>query len=127
MLGTTLTVPNDGSGLDGTYTEAATYNIDGGIASNTRPTISGIAAVRVGYGYNAIGLPLTQNAGPYSIASTTSYSAYGEATATTGGAANQQIFLNRSFEDGTRRLARQFTRAQRAPAISPTPPTRTTP
>ena len=101
--GNRVTVPASEGKLAGTYDFATTYNLDGGIATQTMPAAAGLAAETLTYGYNGFGLPTTLK-GKTSYVTGTTYTPYGEmesATLSTGGKAVKQTF---EYEDGTRRL-----------------------
>ncbi|CCH79695.1 hypothetical protein BN12_530029 [Nostocoides japonicum T1-X7] len=108
VTGTSLVIPASQVGLAGTYTTVSTYNVDGQVKNYLMPTVAGITANAMNYGYTAKGQPasLTIGGAPGGGGVTgTTYSAYGEPLLVQAGVANANVYYTYAYADGTRRLA----------------------
>ncbi|HET9654848.1 MAG TPA: hypothetical protein VFP72_05815, partial [Kineosporiaceae bacterium] len=110
--GTKLTIPASETGLAGTYTTTATYNLDGQPAQYREPSVPGLDNEALGYTYTPLGQPSTLSAGTSLLVAATTYSAYGQAlTVNEGPSPIHSIYVSYGYQDGTRRLtSRQVTR-----------------
>ncbi|MFF9853276.1 RHS repeat domain-containing protein [Streptomyces litmocidini] len=92
----------------GTYTITNAYNLDGTPQKRTLPAMGGLASEVMTYGYNAQRLPTTLD-GLTGIVRGTDYLPAGERTRITLGVSSTAKWteINSSYEDGTKRLARQ--------------------
>ncbi|WP_234042379.1 RHS repeat-associated core domain-containing protein [Streptomyces marianii] len=92
----------------GTYTITNAYNLDGTPQKRTIPAMGGLAQEVLTYGYNSQRLPTTLQ-GLTGIVRSTDYLPAGERIRLTLGVSSTAKWteINSSYEDGTRRLARQ--------------------
>ncbi|GAB7105116.1 RHS repeat-associated core domain-containing protein [Streptomyces phaeofaciens JCM 4814] len=92
----------------GTYTLTNAYNLDGTLQKRTIPAMGGLAQEVITYGYNDQRLPTTQQ-GLTGIVRGTDYLPGGERIRLTLGVSSSAKWteVNTSYEDGTKRLARQ--------------------
>ncbi|MEU0956940.1 polymorphic toxin-type HINT domain-containing protein [Streptomyces niveus] len=92
----------------GTYTITNAYNLDGTLQKRTIPAMGGLAQEVLTYGYNAQRMPETLQ-GLTGIVQSTAYLPAGEHIRTTLGVSSTGKWteINKSYEDGTKRLARQ--------------------
>ncbi|MGW1278876.1 RHS repeat-associated core domain-containing protein [Streptomyces tsukubensis] len=92
----------------GTYTIVNAYNLDGTLQKRTIPAMGGLAQEVLTYGYNAQRQPTTLQ-GLTGIVRSTDYLPAGERIRTTLGVSSTANWteINSSYEDGTKRLARQ--------------------
>lgn len=92
----------------GTYTITNAYNLDGTLQKRTIPAMGGLAQEVLSYGYNAQRLPDTLQ-GLTGIVRSTAYLPAGEKIRTTLGVSSTAKWteINNSYQDGTKRLARQ--------------------
>ncbi|NEE25570.1 hypothetical protein G3M53_08860, partial [Streptomyces sp. SID7982] len=92
----------------GTYTLTNAYNLDGTVQKRTIPAMGGLATEVLDYGYTDQGSPDTLK-GLTGIVQNTDYLPAGEQIRTTLGVSSTAKWteVNSSYEDGTKRLARQ--------------------
>lgn len=92
----------------GVYTITNVYNLDGTLQKRTIPAMGGLAQETLSYGYNAQRLPDSMQ-GLTGIVRSTSYLPAGEKIRTTLGVSSTAKWteINNSYQDGTKRLARQ--------------------
>lgn len=92
----------------GTYTITNAFNLDGTLQKRTIPAMGGLAQEVLTYGYNAQRMPETLQ-GLTGIVRSTAYLPAGEQIRTTLGVSSvgKWTEINKSYEDGTKRLARQ--------------------
>nr|WP_307813130.1 polymorphic toxin-type HINT domain-containing protein [Streptomyces sp. N35] len=92
----------------GTYTITNAYNLDGTLEKRTIPAMGGLASEVLTYGYTATRLPDTLQ-GLTGIVQNTDYLPASEQIRTTLGVSSSANWtdINYSYEDGTKRLARQ--------------------
>ncbi|GAB2628714.1 RHS repeat-associated core domain-containing protein [Streptomyces capparidis] len=92
----------------GTYTITNSYNIDGTLQKRTIPAMGGLGQEVLEYGYTAQRQPDTLK-GLTGIVQNTDYLPAGERIRTTLGVSTTASWteINRTYEDGTKRLARQ--------------------
>jgi RHS repeat-associated protein len=117
--GTTVTIPAAEGALAGTYTYSMTYKVDGSPSTTTVPAAGGLPQETLGYGYDALGEPLTL-AGTTSYVTNTQYTRLGEPNIVTyslngpdGGPIAQVGYY---YEEATRRLDQQKTVRETAPS-----------
>ncbi|MCB5164916.1 hypothetical protein LG634_08750 [Streptomyces bambusae] len=93
---------------NGTYTVQNAYNLDGTLQTRTIPAMGGLATETLSYGYNEQRLPTTLE-GLTGLVQNTDYLPAGEPIRTTLGVSSAAKWtdINRTYEDGTKRLARQ--------------------
>jgi RHS repeat-associated protein len=92
----------------GTYTITNTYNLDGTLQKRTIPAMGGLGQEVLAYGYNGQRLPTTLQ-GLTGIVRGTDYLPAGERIRVTLGVSSTAKWteINTSYENGTKRLARQ--------------------
>ncbi|MEV8597620.1 polymorphic toxin-type HINT domain-containing protein [Streptomyces sp. NPDC052012] len=92
----------------GVYVINNAYNLDGTLQKRTIPAMGGLGTETLTYGYTATRLPDTLQ-GLTGIVQNTDYLPAGEQTRTTLGVSSTADWteINYSYEDGTKRLARQ--------------------
>ncbi|MBT2441830.1 hypothetical protein J7E93_17275 [Streptomyces sp. ISL-36] len=92
----------------GVYTITNAYNLDGTLQRRTIPAMGGLAQEVLVYGYNDQRLPTTLQ-GLTGIVQSTAYLPAGERIRTTLGVSSTAKWtdISNSYEDGTKRLARQ--------------------
>ncbi|MEU2492153.1 RHS repeat-associated core domain-containing protein [Streptomyces sp. NPDC007883] len=92
----------------GVYTITNAYNLDGTLQQRTIPAMGGLAQEVLTYGYNAQRMPETLK-GLTGIVQSTAYLPAGERIRTTLGVSSTANWteINNSYQDGTKRLARQ--------------------
>ncbi|WP_346342917.1 RHS repeat-associated core domain-containing protein [Streptomyces sp. SID5614] len=95
-------------GGTGTYTITNAFNLDGSLQKRTIPAMGGLAAETLDHGYTDQGNPDTLK-GLTGIVQNTDYLPAGEQIRTTLGVSSTAKWteVNSSYEDGTKRLARQ--------------------
>jgi RHS repeat-associated protein len=106
--GSTVTVNEpDGptsAGLNGTYASTMSYNVDGQLKQHIMPAVPGVPTTPENYIYDSLGRPSTMTSfDDYSQ----SYSAYGEVQRMAFGKALRSVFMDYTYEVGTRRLVRR--------------------
>ncbi|MEU3598321.1 RHS repeat-associated core domain-containing protein [Streptomyces sp. NPDC006798] len=96
------------AGATGIYTITNAYNNDGTLQRRTIPAMGGLDQETLVYGYNAQRMPDTLQ-GLTGIVQSTAYLPAGEKIRTTLGVSSTAKWteINRFYEDGTKRLARQ--------------------
>ncbi|GHE54185.1 polymorphic toxin-type HINT domain-containing protein [Streptomyces capitiformicae] len=96
------------AGSNGTWTIANAYNLDGTLQKRTIPAMGGLAQEVLTYGYTEQRMPDTLQ-GLTGIVQNTDYLPAGEQIRTTLGVSPLADWteINRSYETGTKRLARQ--------------------
>ncbi|GGS58083.1 RHS repeat domain-containing protein [Actinokineospora fastidiosa] len=110
-----VTVPEVEGALAGTYTTDYTYTFDGRLAGETMPPVpaAGITAGEaVTYAFDALGRPITTEAGTDDIVSATTYTKYGEVSRIHLGSPGRRTWLSRYYETDTRRLNRSIVDAE---------------
>ncbi|MEU3955384.1 polymorphic toxin-type HINT domain-containing protein [Streptomyces achromogenes] len=97
----------------GTYTITNVYNLDGTLQKRTIPAMGGLAAETLTYGYTSTRLPDTLQ-GLTGLVQNTDYLPAGEQIRTTLGVSSTADWteVNYSYEDGTKRLARQTVKSE---------------
>ncbi|MET9378866.1 polymorphic toxin-type HINT domain-containing protein [Streptomyces sp. NPDC002992] len=97
----------------GVYTITNAYNVDGTLLNRTIPAMGGLAQEVLVYGYNSQRLPTTLK-GLTDIVQGTSYLPAGERINTTLGVSPTAnwVDIRQSYEDGTKRLARQTIKSE---------------
>ena len=118
---TDFTVPEQETGLGGTYNYVNTYNSDDLPYSTRIPATGDLKRETLEYGYDALGQPTTQKSGygtqpKTDLVTTTGYTSFGEL-------ANYQLRNNggstvdvlRNYEQHTRRLSQIWTSKQTGP------------
>ncbi|WP_405568893.1 polymorphic toxin type 30 domain-containing protein [Streptomyces phaeochromogenes] len=96
------------AGANGTWTIANSYNLDGTPQKRTIPAMGGLGQEVLEYGYTGTRLPDTLK-GLTGIVQNTDYLPAGEQIRTTLGVSSSAPWteINRSYQDGTKRLSRQ--------------------
>ncbi|MDQ0950330.1 RHS repeat-associated protein [Streptomyces phaeochromogenes] len=96
------------AGTNGTWTIANAYNLDGTLQKRTIPAMGGLGQEALEYGYTEQRMPDTLK-GLTDIVQNTDYLPAGEQIRTTLGVSSTADWteVNRSYENGTKRLARQ--------------------
>ncbi|MGY3791101.1 RHS repeat domain-containing protein [Streptomyces antibioticus] len=96
------------AGASGVWSIANAYNTDGSLKKRTVPAMGGLEQEVLDYGYTEQGMPDTLK-GLTGIVQNTDYLPAGEQIRTTLGVSSAANWLeiNRSYESGTKRLARQ--------------------
>ncbi|WP_405965607.1 hypothetical protein OG713_42625 [Streptomyces sp. NBC_00723] len=96
------------AGASGVWTIANAYNTDGSLKKRTVPAMGGLDQEVLDYGYTEQGMPDTLK-GLTGIVQNTDYLPAGEQIRTTLGVSSTANWteINRSYESGTKRLARQ--------------------
>jgi hypothetical protein len=102
--GTSITLPAAEGALAGTYTSAATYHLDGSIATRTTPAMGGLPEETFTYGYTPEGLPNTLSSDLTTYVASTIYSPFAEPTKITLGVAPKRVTVNYMYLSGNRRL-----------------------
>ncbi|MGB3438715.1 MAG: RHS repeat-associated core domain-containing protein [Actinophytocola sp.] len=91
--------------LAGTYSYRTSYSsVTGQLRSETLPKVGELAQETVVHEYDQDGLPLKSH-GQNTYASEHLYSPYGESLRVTLGASPNKVWVNATYEEGTRRLA----------------------
>lgn len=115
-----IVIPAAETGLAGTYSYQATYHPDGSPATSTLPTVGGLPAETLTYGYDtAFSLPITlsSNLGSYVTGST--YTPYAEpwqtTTSTDPTGATNWVRTTFEYHTGTRRLGRALVERATSP------------
>ncbi|WP_326728882.1 RHS repeat-associated core domain-containing protein [Streptomyces phaeochromogenes] len=96
------------AGTNGTWTINNSYNLDGTLQKRTIPAMGGLGQEVLEYGYTDQRMPDTLK-GLTGIVQNTDYLPAGEQIRTTLGVSSSANWteINRSYQDGTKRLARQ--------------------
>ncbi|MEV0253895.1 RHS repeat-associated core domain-containing protein [Streptomyces sp. NPDC050732] len=112
------TIPKSEGALagTGTFTISNAYNLDGTLQKRTIPAMGGLDAEVLDYGYTAQRMPDTLK-GLTGIVQNTDYLPAGEQIRTTLGTSSTAKWteINTSYEDGTKRLARQTVKSESNP------------
>ncbi|SEP85722.1 polymorphic toxin-type HINT domain-containing protein [Streptomyces radiopugnans] len=103
----------------GTWTISNTYNLDGTLQKRTIPAMGGLAAEVLTYGYTEQRMPDTLQ-GLTGIVQNTDYLPAGERIRTTLGVSSTAKWadINTSYENGTKRLARQTVVTETGPGTA---------
>ena len=100
-----VVIPAVEGSLAGTYTYGASYSaVTGQLRSETLPKVGELPQETVVHEYDQYGLPL-KTFGTNTYASEHVYSPYGESLRVTLGASPNKVWVNATYEEGTRRLA----------------------
>ncbi|MFB6709558.1 RHS repeat-associated core domain-containing protein [Streptomyces sp. NPDC056333] len=102
--GSTVTVPADGSGLEGTYTASTEYDAAGHQTAVSYPATAGLPAEKVTTGYDAYGLPEKVSSPLATYVDATDFDTLGRLTARTYGTTASTTTTARrsySYEDAT--------------------------
>lgn len=110
--GTKTTIPASEGALAGSYSTAATFNIDGSPKTLALPDVPGLPTETLRYGYDAFGNEKTL-AGQGSYVNGTDYTPYGEVSRMSSAIVlNSTVWRTTEYETGTRRVTRQTVRRQ---------------
>jgi len=106
--GGSVTIPSSEGLLAGTYTTAASYNLDGGIKTITPASLPGLPNETQAFGYTALGNPRTLGSmGVGSYVNGTTYSVFGEAQQySMGPTVGKTVWQTNTYDPVTRRLTR---------------------
>ncbi|MDJ0380140.1 polymorphic toxin-type HINT domain-containing protein [Streptomyces sp. G-G2] len=117
-LTTKTTIPNEETGLGGTYTYTTAYTPTGKLQSTDIPALGGLgglAAERVTFWYNSDGLPISIR-GAASYLNDVQYSAFGEILRTDAGVAGKKVYGTYVYDEFTRRRTQSIFDRSVAPA-----------
>ncbi|MFG2383448.1 RHS repeat-associated core domain-containing protein [Streptomyces avermitilis] len=110
-----LILPDDdalvSAGVPKTLSFLTGYRLDGTVSQASEPAAGGLSSEMVGYEYNATGQQLTSK-GTAGYLQGATYSPQGDlrqlAVALSGSSSGKNAYLNWDYEDGTRRLTRDY-------------------
>jgi RHS repeat-associated protein len=104
--GVSTVIPASEGALAGTYSQAMTYNVDGGLKTMSLPAAPGLPSETLSYFYTAQG-DLERMAGVGAYVAGTIRSPYGEALRLdTGSLVGKAVWQLFEYDEGTRRLTR---------------------
>lgn len=113
---TRYTIPGSEKGLAGTYEFAATYKVDGEVATASLPAAGGLPKEDLTIGYDGLGAPATLK-GANTYVTGTSYTQFGEVGEMTLSTGGNGVKLGYEYEYGTHRLARAVVKRDIAPQV----------
>lgn len=111
-----VTIPASEGNLAGRYETHTSYDLAGHVTLMSYPAGGGLDAETVRYTYDSFGQAKRAESGLSTYVTDAAYSPYGELLRQTLSAGDKFVLLTRSYEEGTRRLARSLVQRETAPA-----------
>jgi len=113
--GAKVSIPSTEGALAGEYAVSSTYALNGLVSSTTLPAAGGLPSERLETGFDALSQPTSlvakdaAGAVSYTYVRETKYTEFGEISQLSLGVQGKSVWLTKSYEEGTRRLARLVT------------------
>ncbi|MDX8149509.1 polymorphic toxin-type HINT domain-containing protein [Lentzea sp. BCCO 10_0061] len=119
-LATDITIPDQETGLGGTYSYASNYFANGTLNVTHLPATGDLKKESLEYGYDALDQPSTQKtaygvSAPTELVAGTGYTSFGELASTTMLGSGRSVTVVRNYEQYTRRLSGIHTSKQAGP------------